>query len=138
LGCRDFRDVFLPGGIGPIENPGVSQIRHLGNQGKIIPSETGGLLPLIVVFVNAGNGNVVPGVVVGLILPNGRFDPSEPDFVGWFLLCHRQSPESALNFVPSSTRLMDSPLHWHRTYKRLIPCAVGTDDFLQQEIVDHP
>jgi len=46
--------------LGPLMNPGVGHIGHLGRQRQILASKRIGLLPLLAVLVNAADLHVVP------------------------------------------------------------------------------
>ena len=64
-------------GFGGSANPGVRLVRYLGQHQQIVPAKSIGRLPLILVFINPGEGDVVSNDVTDAVLPNGRFDVAQ-------------------------------------------------------------
>ena len=56
-------------------------VTDLGDERQIITTETGRVLPVLAVFVQTADGDVVSLAALGVVLPNGRFDASHADFV---------------------------------------------------------
>jgi hypothetical protein len=64
----------------------MGKIYDLGNQGQVIPTKTSSLLPLLTVLIQAAYGKVMPGTIIGFVLPNGSLDSSQADLMSGFLL----------------------------------------------------
>ena len=67
------------GGFG--QNPAMGLIDHLGEQQQIVAAEALGLLPVVTVLVEPGDGHVVPGADGRLVLPDRGLDRPEADFM---------------------------------------------------------
>ena len=62
-------------------DPGMGLIDHFGHQRQVIPTEAGGILPLVAVLVEPTDGDVVPRSVLGFVLPDRGTDATEADLV---------------------------------------------------------
>lgn len=65
----------------------MSLVYHLGDQGQVISTETGRILPLVTILVESADRDVVAGSLLGFVFPDGRLDTSDTNLVNW-LLCH--------------------------------------------------
>jgi hypothetical protein len=65
----------------------VGGIRHFGEQEEVVASKGLGGLPLLAVFVEAGEGGVVTHTRFGFVLPDCGLDMAEPDLMdgSWFV-----------------------------------------------------
>ena len=83
---RDFLlhfPTFLAGrSLALIVDPGVGQVRNLDDGEQVVAAKTGGRLPFFAILVQTGQGDVVPGGVVALILPDRGADAAQANFVG--------------------------------------------------------
>jgi len=59
----------------------VGLVEHLRQQQQVVTTEAVGGFPLLAILVDAGDGDVEAGAVLGLILPDGGFDGTETDFM---------------------------------------------------------
>ena len=64
-----------------IKDPVVCLIGDFDDQWKIIPAKAGGVLPLVAVFVETAERDIVPHSVFGRVFPDGGFNPPESHFV---------------------------------------------------------
>jgi hypothetical protein len=71
-----------------VANPGMRPVGDLGYDQKVVPAETIGAFPLVAVFVNAPERNIVARHFIHLVFPNGGFDGAQSYFVGWFFAVH--------------------------------------------------
>ena len=103
---------------------------HFSKHQQIVAPEALRTLPLIGLFVEPREGDVVPGLIFGSVAPNCRFDATDPDFINWFLVSHNV-------FSPKELRVCERfPLtrEWRKTPKpgrgRKAPTApvTGRDD----------
>ena len=60
-------------------------IGHFRKHQQIVAPEALRGLPLIAFFVEASEGDVVPGLLIGAIAPYRSFDATDPDFINGFL-----------------------------------------------------
>ncbi len=69
----------------------MGRVRDFAKHQQIIASERIGALPLVVflVFVDPAERDVVAYAAGRVVLPDGRFDGSDPDFVCWLLFWFR-------------------------------------------------
>ena len=89
----------------PPEAPGVlllpeaarmGEVGHFRKHQQIVAPEAVRTLPLIALFVEPREGDVVPGLVFGSVAPNGRFDAPDSDFINGFLVSHDVFPPKEL------------------------------------------
>src|SRR5205807_1368 len=71
--------------LGPrvLEDPGVGLIDHLGQDEQVVTTEAVGRFPLVAILVDAGDGDVEPGAVLGPVLPDGGLHGTDTDFMNW-------------------------------------------------------
>ena len=69
--------------VEPITNPGVSDVRDLGEGEQVVPAEVVGELPTIPFLEKTAEGDVVEGAVGRRVRLNGSFDSADPAFMGW-------------------------------------------------------
>src|ERR1039458_4668508 len=84
----------LRGGFGSISlllglrmNPGVCLIRNLAQQQQVVPAERVGGLPVVAVFVDAAEGDVVANAAFSFVFPDRSLDVAEPDLVYGLCFC---------------------------------------------------
>jgi hypothetical protein len=71
-------------------DPRVGVIRHFAQQQQVIAPEGIGGFPIVAVFVEAGEGDVVTNASFGVVSPDCGFDKAEPDLVyGSYFVFHR-------------------------------------------------
>ena len=63
-----------------LEDARVGEVGHFPKHQQIVAPEALRALPLIAVFVEPGEGDVVPRLILGAILPNCRLDATDADF----------------------------------------------------------
>ena len=61
-------------------------IRHFAQQQEVVTTERIGGLPLVAVFVEAAEGDVVANATFGVVFPDGGLEMAEPDFIYGFFL----------------------------------------------------
>ena len=59
----------------------MREVGHFRKHQQVVAPEALRALPLIAVFVEAGKGDIVPGLFVGSIAPNRSLDATDPDFM---------------------------------------------------------
>jgi len=55
-------------------DPGVGEVRDLGHEQQVVTAERVGVLPLLAVLLETGEGDVVTDPAVGVVLPDGGLD----------------------------------------------------------------
>ncbi len=64
----------------------------LRQERQIVSTEAGGVFPLVTILVEPGEGDVVPGAVLGVVLPDGGLDAAQTHFMDGLLLGHGRVP----------------------------------------------
>ena len=72
--------------LGKLEEPRVGLIGHFRKDQQVVAPKALRALPLIAVFVEAREGDVVPRLLFGSIAPNRSLDATDPDFINGFLV----------------------------------------------------
>jgi hypothetical protein len=72
---------YSPGPHRFVVNPGMGEVRSLGDHEQIIATEAIRLFPAVVRLVDTAETDVVARSVVRLVLPDGGLDPSQANLV---------------------------------------------------------